>query len=145
MRRLRRFATVLLTAVAALSITVGSAAAATSDSYYGHLHQDGSLTWFTSIQRYHSGGSMSVRPNNGPNANGAMRMGLARQVNGVWTQFTASVAIDHYSNYVYGFWDMITLSSYFSARWFIIDARMVDACGIFCDDDFGGAIYYSGT
>lgn len=143
MGRYRRIATALLTLVAAFTIGASSALA-TTDTYYGHLNHDGSLTWFTSIQRHHAtNNGISVQPTNGPNANGAMRMGLAWQVGGVWTQFTNSVAISSYgggSNY--SFTDVNTGSSNFSARWFIIDARMVNACGIFCDDDFGGGITF---
>lgn len=141
MRRLRRLTGFLSAAVLALALAV-SPVFATSDTYYGHLHHDGTLTWFTSVQRHHLSGGMSVQPTNGPNANGAMRMGLARQVSGVWTQFTNSVGISCYSNCTYTFSDINTGATTFSDRWFIIDARMVDACGIFCDDDFGGTINY---
>jgi hypothetical protein len=141
-RRLRRLVVFVVVAIASFSLAVSSVLA-TSDTYYGHLHHDGSLTWFTSIQRYHQGGSLQVTPNNGPNANGAMRMGLAYQVSGTWTQFTNSYSITCYSNCTYGFYNPVNNATDFSARWFIIDARMTNACGIFCDDDFGGTIYYS--
>jgi hypothetical protein len=142
MRLLRRAATMFVTLVAAFSIAVSSVSA-TQDTYYGHLAHDGALTWFTGIQRHHvGGGGLSVQPNNGPNGNGAMRMGLAWQQSGTWTQFTHSIAISCYNNCLYLFTDVNTNSYNFTDRWFIIDARMVDNCNFFCDDDFGGLINF---
>jgi hypothetical protein len=140
---LRSIVTALSAVTLAMLLTVSTAVGYTTDTYFGHLHHDASLTWFTGTQRHHTGGSIEVLPDNGPNNQSAMRMGLAWQVGGAWVQFTNSIAITCYNNCPQIFTDASSGSDHFSNRWFIIDARMVTACGIFCDDDFGGQITYS--
>jgi len=134
-------AVVRAAAVGALATIVAAtpALAVVTDSYYGHLPHDGSLQVFAT-QRHHTGGKIQIDPNNGPNANGSMRLGL-------WAagaQFTASAAIPEVYPYnKYNYMTDSTGGQTFTDRWFQIDARMVTACGWFCDDDFGGYIKYS--
>jgi hypothetical protein len=133
MHRLLR-AGIIATALLAIA---GTPALATSDTLYGHLNHDGSLTLFNTW-RLHTGGRIHANLNNGPNANKSMRMGLRGQ-DGV--QFSSSQQWDNYpQDRWFTTWGG---SQTFGQRWFAINARMVDACGIFCDDDFGGTIYFS--
>jgi hypothetical protein len=134
--RSHRTLNAVIAALVGMSVLAGPTLA-TSDTVGGHLHHDGSLTLFN-IWRLHTGGKIHANLNNGPNANKSMRMGLRGQ-NG--TQFSSSQQWDNYpiDNYFTDWSGNPT----FSQRWFAINARMVDACGIFCDDDFGGTLYFS--
>ncbi len=120
-------------------ITAAPALASVTDYYSGHLPHDYTLMVFAT-QRHHTGGKIQIDPTNGPNANGSMRMGL-------WAgggQFTATAAIPQV--YPYNTYKDMTDSgggTSFNDVWFQIDARMIDGCGIFCDDDFGGYVKYS--
>lgn len=131
-----RWAKAPLAALILLAVAAGPALA-TSDTLYGHLNHDGSLTQFNTW-RNHTGGHIHANLNNGPNANKSVRVGLRGQ-NGV--QFSATTQWDNFpSDKFFTDWSG---NLTFSGRWFAINARMVDACGIFCDDDFGGTIYFS--
>ncbi len=134
--RRRRTLTATLTALFGMAVLAGPILA-TSDTVGGHLRHDGSLTLFNTW-RLHTGGKIHANLNNGPNANHSMRMGLRGQDG---AQFSSSQQWDGYpiDNYFTTWAGSLT----FSQRWFAINARMVDACGIFCDDDFGGTIYFS--
>jgi hypothetical protein len=134
--RKRRISMAGLIAMMAVAIAA-SPVLATSDNVSGHLHHDATITYFTTW-RLHTGGHIDANLNNGPNANKNMRMGLRGQDG---AQFSSS---QEWSTYPQDrqFTDWSGVNT-FSQRWFAINARMVDPCGIFCDDDFGGTINFS--
>lgn len=133
---MRRSIMAMSAAFMALAIAV-SPVLATTDTIGGHLHHDGSITVFNTW-RLHTGGKIKSWLNNGPNANGPMRIGLRGQDG---AQFSSSQQWNSYPQ-TRSFTDWAGNLT-FSSRWFALNARMVDPCGIFCDDDFGGNIQFS--
>jgi hypothetical protein len=112
-----------------------SAVMAQSQTISGHLHHDGTLTQFNTWRTHTNAGTIDGNISNLPNGGGWLRLGLR---NPAGTQFTQSTQ-----------WDSTGLKSFLlpngsnwiPAQTFALNGRMA-ACGIFCDDDFGGVLSY---
>jgi hypothetical protein len=132
MHRIRR---ALLIAAFALVIPTASVFAATA-TIYGHLHHDGSLTQFSTWRYHDHTGTISMYVDNLPNGGGQLRLGL-RDTGG--TQFTNTTTWTAFGSKEFTL--ASSGSNQIGAISFAINGRM-DACGIFCDDDFGGTLAY---
>jgi hypothetical protein len=131
---MRRFHRVSLIVTFALLIPFSSVFAA-SATLYGHLNHDGSLTQFSTWRYHDHTGTIAAYIDNLPNGGGQLRLGL-RNTSG--TQFTNTTTWTAFGSKEF------TLpggSNQISPINFAINGRM-DACGWFCDDDFGGTLYY---
>ena len=125
----------LLLAFVTLALTAGTVFAASAE-LYGHLNQNGSNTWFNTYRYHDHTGTISANINNLPNSNGILSLGLRNNSGGqfsntqTWTSYTSKDFIGNGGS-----------SNQFGPINFAINGRM-GACGIFCDDDFGGWLYY---
>jgi hypothetical protein len=100
-----------------------------------HLNHDGYLTQFNTWRYHDHTGTIAAYIDNLPNGGGQLRLGL-RKSDG--TQFTNTTTWTAFGSKEF------TLpggSNQISPINFAINGRM-DPCGIFCDDDFGGTLYY---
>lgn len=122
-------------ALMALALTAGSAFAATA-TLYGHLNHDGSVKWFSTYRYHDHTGTIAAYINNLPNGGGALYLGLRNSSNRQFSNTQTWTAFGSMEFTVYG-----GGSNQFAPINFAINGRM-DACGIFCDDDFGGSLYY---
>lgn len=138
MRHLPKMLRAAMAAVFTMAALTG-AVLATSDSFYGDgLNHDATVTYYYTW-RYHTGGKISASVNNGPSWNSDVRIGLRNQSDGAQFTATKQFPADTVTRSFTDWGGGLT----FSARWFGMNARMVQSCGFNCDDDFGGTINFS--
>jgi hypothetical protein len=124
-----------LVAAFALAVTAGTALGA-SATLYGHLNHDGSTKWFTTYRYHDHTGTIDAYIDNLPNSNGTLWLGLRNSSNQQFsnTQTWTTTGSKQFTRYNES-------SNQFAPINFAINGRM-GSCGVFCDDDFGGTLYY---